>query len=481
MSLSQCPRCDEDVSLPDAIEQVLRSHPGAMMRCPRCGEDTPLKQIDRPPMIEIVDRDGQPITATSAVIEPESANLAVDNRVDNGPLATADHEPEFDFGEPSGEDVWADDSNAAMTIDVAMASDDDDEYQLRDPVGGDLASTGSSTTPRSIHELKTGPRRPRKKTSALKTLLGIAVGPPAALVIGYFILSAAGSVPDLGFWPFVASTTPARQTPAYVAPVQPSVATRSETSVRENSRPESRQPEPSRPERIELPMPTDESFGDEPVDELSNELSNEPEDIEVGGDSPTAMLTDGSRRPSMDVDRNDPDVDVVEIPTPPANPESLETLIDQTRQSILDLENTPARELQKPTVAAFRMLCDIAGQEPNRSPAIEKLLDTIKTSSHLNKFRAIAPLLMDSILRSGDGMFFIGRIDPQGDLMIAGGPTLPLAIEAAELKNRAEMKPDGDLAQNDGEAAGPVMVLGRMDSSENLTIFRASIIEPVEP
>lgn len=416
-------------------------------------------------MIQMIDRDGQPLPTTLAAA---ALRDDVSTAGQTGPLDSLDDPFGGDpVASPFGEDEMGIvdkpvASNVAGT-DIGVDIGDDDEYQLREPIGGGVSSASS------VGELRTRPPRARKKTSVLKSILGVAAGPPLALVLGYFILSAVGSVPDLGFWPFIADQSDRRTTRVAGPPVErretENTAAENDRLVNDhvgndhvgndrvvNDRSRESAPQP-RPAPIELKMPSDDDQDSQPSGVVFESTDPAPD-----------VATKPQTNVESIVEIVPPESPTLDAISPPPNPQSLEALVEKTQSMIIALQDVPPKDLQKPTLAAFRSLCDIAGQSPKPSESIKSLTETISSSPHRNKFRGVAPLLMDSILRNGNGMFFIGQLSQQRELVIAKGPTLTLTT------------------QNDSNLpTGLVMVFGQVELNAEPQIIRASIVESVEP
>ena len=155
-----------------------------------------------PPMIEIFDGSGQRLAGpdmTSPANHSGSASPdgGLEMLTADAPAGPGGFSPTFDAGIGNGlqiEDDREDDDR----------DDEDGEWKLREPVGSSMAAAPAVS-------LQTSPPPRRRETPMWKSLLGVAAGPPIALVAGYFLLAAAGRVPNLGFWPFIEQTPATRR------------------------------------------------------------------------------------------------------------------------------------------------------------------------------------------------------------------------------------------------------------------------------
>ena len=431
MSLSQCPVCHEEVAVPDSLPTILRHHTDSEMRCPWCGEQSPLRQLRITPMIEIVDRDGQslPVQAFSAagdetggsIAEAEFQSPDVDGF--DGPTFAIDTGNADPGGRPS----------SVTGESVSTGSFDESEFRLSDPTPSSAMSnvgTGS---------LRTSPA-PRTKSSPMGTLLGFLVGPPIALVLGYFILSAFGRVPDLGFWPFTGSDKSGRSSRVAAAPVQPSVD----------------RPRP-KPMQEPVPMTMPEPVGEEPVgEELVGEepVGEEPVGEEPVGEEPVvAPESESSTVEPADVLTNDQ----TEVRTP-AFDESVDVAegADLAVKMLKKLPDVPNENLRPAIIQTYRQLAEVGSGGPNRVEAAA-LLQAVIESPHQEVLRRLGPKMLAQLARDGRGLFLIG--ERVGDRMVGDG----------DLSMRLMI--DDDAAAGDG----PVMVFGVVN--EDSSAIRASIVE----
>ena len=174
-----------DGSLPD----------DAMAECPWCRETFPLAELvgKMPPALKVISADGEVISDAGAPFgaldrSAGAASSGSAHAVDAGGLELMEE------------------SDAAWELDDASAADEsqpvaDDEanpgFQLDDDWTGPAEATPTRVEP--ITEAR--PRR-KRKSSSLRTLVGVALGPLIALPLAGVILLALGKAPDLGFYPF---------------------------------------------------------------------------------------------------------------------------------------------------------------------------------------------------------------------------------------------------------------------------------------
>ena len=410
MSLSQCPVCHEEVAVPDSLPAILRQHADPEMRCPWCGEQTPLRQLRVTPMIEIVDRDGHPLPIDG---------LAGGGGLSGGAIAEAEFQSAdvdgFDspgFAIDTGDNKFQGEATFSRGGDSTPALElDESEFQLADPpaspmVGG--VDTGLLKTSAS----------PRKKSSPMKSMLGFLAGPPIAAVLGYFILSAVGRVPDLGFWPFNGSDNAGRSTRVAAAPVQPAV---------DRPRPQ--------PMQQPVPMTMPEPVGEEPA------VASEP----AGGGFDVAELSMDSGATSIAVE-------------PPTFDDSVDVLAESAKatQILRKLPTEAPEKIRGYTIRTYVLLSKIAGGGPERA-RIQPLIDALKQSPQRDLLQELGPSVIPGLARRGSGLFFIGeRI---GDRIVGNGDV------------SMRLMVDDDAAAGDG----PVMVFGVVN--EDSSAIRASIVE----
>ena len=435
MSLSKCPRCDEDVSVPPATAALLRSHPDALMRCPRCGEDSALSRLSVPPSIDIVDRNGMSLL-----------NDAADQFGSIGPgrpYYAADGGPHYAAGDVIDEGL--DFTNVPVNDE-----EDSDELVLRPAVGSDRPAA-TATAPMN---LKTGPARGRTSTPMWKTLLGVAAGPPIAAVVGYFILSAAGRVPDLGFWPFIGENAPRPVRTAAAPPRSVAAAQRPETlsmpSIDDG---------PIDDGPIEMTMPGDDP---DPTDQPPNSMAELTAMETAASDVPNdpAPVADDIPETVTEVDLFDPPA--IDPTVAPENPESLRSDIDQAIGLIGSFEGKPLPQLKEPVTAGFSLLSRIAGQTPSPSDQTERLVTTINDWSGRRLLSRLSPLLMTDVLATGDGLFLVGESNGDATLTLIDGRRFEI--------DSAEPVP-----------TGPVMVFAKVDSPVDPQILTASIVAAMKP
>ncbi|GAA5505872.1 hypothetical protein [Novipirellula caenicola] len=218
MLTCNCPRCDETIGLPTAAVPS-----DATAQCPWCGEIYPASEIIEklPPMVELISADGQPLfldsaEGTAAHLAPVAsaaggtgsfassfASDAQDDQLnetwdDNSELTIeADGENGFDLdgsldAEPEQpENEFSGESQNDEMLDFLSSNDSENES----------ADTAGPLMPMKVKSVPVNTYK-RKKSSPIKTLIGVAMGPLVALPLAGGILLWLGKAPDLGFWPF---------------------------------------------------------------------------------------------------------------------------------------------------------------------------------------------------------------------------------------------------------------------------------------
>ncbi len=188
MSDVSCPRCGDSFRLPSADIP-----PGASARCPWCGETLPVAQLlsRLPPVAEVFAADGESMAATAADLQLEDAGAELDEYSE--PAADG----QFDFTDQPAD-------NSFETHDPAFLEASQLEF-------------GEAAEPRPLSEVSdmtfgrdnqrpTTRGRAKKKTSSIRSILGIAVGGLMAFPLAAIILALLGKPLDLGFWPFDGQT-----------------------------------------------------------------------------------------------------------------------------------------------------------------------------------------------------------------------------------------------------------------------------------
>ncbi|WP_164103766.1 MSCRAMM family adhesin [Candidatus Laterigemmans baculatus] len=162
MQSAACPRCAEPVRIPAA-------DPSTTVRCPWCQESFELREAlaSLPPMLEVV---GPEVgTGVSGVAEEER------------------------WGEPAGEDDFSAFAASLGSADVDSGGFPVATHDSEGAIAGH--SFGDSSIRRS-------PQRRSRPGSPFRSLLKMAAGGVAGIVIALLILQYLGRLPDLGVWPF---------------------------------------------------------------------------------------------------------------------------------------------------------------------------------------------------------------------------------------------------------------------------------------
>ncbi|WP_372718219.1 hypothetical protein [Novipirellula sp.] len=224
MLTCNCPRCGETIGLPTAAVPA-----DATAQCPWCGELYPASEIIEklPPMVELISADGQPLFLQSVGdAAAASPSLAA------APIASAaSGSDSFESSLASNaqanqlNETW--DDNTELTIeadgdagfDLGGSLDSDlehpeDDFDDAGQDGNEMMDFLSSNEAEREPSEAAAPLMPmkvksipvntykRKKSSPIKTLIGVAMGPLVALPLAGGILLWLGKAPDLGFWPF---------------------------------------------------------------------------------------------------------------------------------------------------------------------------------------------------------------------------------------------------------------------------------------
>ncbi|MFG0262995.1 MAG: hypothetical protein ACF788_11440, partial [Novipirellula sp. JB048] len=216
MLTCHCPRCDEEFSLPTAAVPA-----DATAQCPWCSELYPASEIiDKlPPMVALIAADGQPLflETESGVAQGSLAATAVGAPETESPSWGEQAELTMEAaGEPGlGPDAGLADAGLAgdntmdfLHSDAGTATDFRDDSDVQDWGAASLgeasaAEDSGDAAPLMLMKVRSVPssNRRRKKSSPLKTLIGVAMGPLVALPLAGGILLWLGKAPDLGFWP----------------------------------------------------------------------------------------------------------------------------------------------------------------------------------------------------------------------------------------------------------------------------------------
>ena len=222
MLTCNCPRCGETIGLPTAAVPE-----DATAQCPWCGELYPASEIiDKlPPMVELISADGQPlfldagdgvasmslhaaaapIAASSAVssLAPHAQNDSIDETWDDNTELTIEAD-ESGFGFDSSDDDGSEQDDLGFD-DGSQDEPETMDFLSRDDAGdAALGASDRGGAPLMPMKVKSVPvsNYKRKKSSPIKTLIGVAMGPLVALPLAGGILLWLGKAPDLGFWPF---------------------------------------------------------------------------------------------------------------------------------------------------------------------------------------------------------------------------------------------------------------------------------------
>ena len=290
MITSNCPRCQEPFRIPAG-----QLPDDAYATCPWCRETFPLSEVlaSLPPALEISTADGEPLVIR------EQAALGI--------ASTGN------ASEQSGEgfEVLEDDLNATVSNETVMSEtiaedswnqtsfevdEDHVDLQVEDPSDSwDKPQVAEQPAPMTV-----APRPRRKKSSGLRTMIGIVVGGLLSIPIALGILLLVGREPDLGFWPFDGPGTRRTPTAAPLGPLserpQPSNDNRGrtlDTSAFDRAMAEIEDPASSALD--ELIPPTLDS-GDDPVRQPSGQelalSSGSPTLVDVNEEAPELKLPD---------------------------------------------------------------------------------------------------------------------------------------------------------------------------------------------
>ncbi|WP_442506091.1 hypothetical protein SH528x_004915 [Novipirellula sp. SH528] len=221
MLTCNCPRCGETIGLPTAAVPA-----DATAQCPWCGELYPASEIiDKlPPMVELISADGQPlfldagdgaanmslhaaapIAASSAAssLAPQAQTDSINETWDDNTELTIEAD-ESGFGFDSSEDDEAEQNDLGFDDGSQDDPETMDFLSRDDAADAALGASDSGGAPLMPMKVKSVPvsNYKRKKSSPIKTLIGVAMGPLVALPLAGGILLWLGKAPDLGFWPF---------------------------------------------------------------------------------------------------------------------------------------------------------------------------------------------------------------------------------------------------------------------------------------
>lgn len=224
MLTCNCPRCGETIGLPTAAVPA-----DATAQCPWCGELYPASEIIEklPPMVELISADGQPLflesvgdaaaaspTLAAAPIaaaasgtdsfESSFASNAQADQLnetwdDNTELTIeADGDAGFDLGGSLDSDLEHPEDNFD---DAGQDGDEMMDFLSNSEAEKEPSDTAAPLMPMKVKSVPVNTYK-RKKSSPIKTLIGVAMGPLVALPLAGGILLWLGKAPDLGFWPF---------------------------------------------------------------------------------------------------------------------------------------------------------------------------------------------------------------------------------------------------------------------------------------
>ncbi|EMI18096.1 hypothetical protein RMSM_04975 [Rhodopirellula maiorica SM1] len=220
MLTCNCPRCGETIGLPTAAVPA-----DATAQCPWCGEIYPASEIIEklPPMVELISADGQPLfldAGDGAAAQLAAAPIA--SAASGANSFTSSFAPDADADQLN--ETWDDnseltieaDGDAGFDLDGSLDGDpqrpednfneggqDDEmlEFLSSNDSEDESADSAGPLMPMKVKSVPVNTYK-RKKSSPIKTLIGVAMGPLVALPLAGGILLWLGKAPDLGFWPF---------------------------------------------------------------------------------------------------------------------------------------------------------------------------------------------------------------------------------------------------------------------------------------
>lgn len=322
--ISNCPRCDEPLRIPS------ESLPAdAYAKCPWCHETYPLQEALRhlPPMLTIIGVDGREISGSSR------AGMALSG-AGHGSIAYAPTPSQLNRQDDRDFD---DDLDGSVTFDTSDSLDDA-SGPMRIEVGDDEldpafviqdASGSQSVAPMRVQPLpplKSSTSKRKKKSSPLKSLIGIALGPIIAIPAAAGILLALDhfgikEAPNLGVWPMDGSYSSSTwNSPTAAAPL---------SNVSEpNPSPGRTQPPTGRSLAEELGTTPDAPTDDPAADALA-QITDEPISNESATEEPATAesATEESNETSILNDTATvavPSIDPPSIESPSIEPPTIE-------------------------------------------------------------------------------------------------------------------------------------------------------------
>ena len=167
MLTASCPKCAKQVTVPSA------ARPESRVRCPLCAEEYTLESVfaDLPPLLVLLD-----VPAPNGMGQHGEAAAASASGVGGSSSI-------FDFDERQRHDAEAADADTAIALadaeDVAPQSHGFDFGGANSPAAESIGTTPRTTTTRP---------KPKKKTSPLKSIIGVVVGGIVALPLAQLIL-----------------------------------------------------------------------------------------------------------------------------------------------------------------------------------------------------------------------------------------------------------------------------------------------------
>ena len=238
MISATCPRCTEKVRV-----ATLDVPSETYAQCPWCNETYPATELENtlPPEIMLMDADGEVLQFNSTSHLQSVANPFAEQAAESsvgglagvaagvGGLAVAgaaavgfasdedlDEQQETIINETLQYDASeledAAESDDFVTMEEELVEDSEDQYFDELKIGVDAPAEEETQidvqTPSKIYPDPPGvastsrSRRPKKKSSPVRTIVQIALGAALAPVLAGGILLAAGRAPNLGFWPF---------------------------------------------------------------------------------------------------------------------------------------------------------------------------------------------------------------------------------------------------------------------------------------
>lgn len=220
MSNVSCPRCGDLFRLPAA-----EIPPGASARCPWCGEMLPVTQLlsSLPPVAEVFSTSGEPLGNPFASAA-QSANAWDDADEAASPAAAAldDEAPaQEDREQPFAPLEYFTDDAADEELGSEDHASHDSPLEFGEPVEPrPLSEVAEVSFDRDQQRLSTRPRA-KKKTSSVRSIVGIVIGGLMAFPLAAVILALLGKPLDLGFWPFDGQTISTGNLTRTAAPLPP--------------------------------------------------------------------------------------------------------------------------------------------------------------------------------------------------------------------------------------------------------------------